>query len=82
MTITNKTLVTLYCEGQPIAPNETKTFMEHCFDTTSVHSSIGSCEITTEYSQRTFHNWGNIYANELDEKGEDGLKKVEILEIS
>ena len=62
MTITNKTSVSLKIMGSSVGPNETREFPENAFNTLSVHSDIGSCVITTEYSQRTIENFGKLVA--------------------
>ena len=76
MTITNNTSVSLKIMGNNLEPNETREFPEMCFNTLSIHSDIGSCIITTEYSQRSIENFGKLVAKEGEKKNDDGMKEI------
>lgn len=51
------------------------------FNTLAIHSEIGSCIITTEYSQRCFKNYGKLLAKEGRKKNEHGMKNILIYSI-
>lgn len=76
MTIINKTAVTLEIMGVILNPNESREFSEMVFNTLDIHSDIGSCVITTEYSQRSFRNYGKLKAKEGRKKNEHGMKNI------
>ncbi len=80
MNITNKTKVTLYIEGERVVPDGTYEKMEMGFDTTNIHSKIGSCRIVTEYAERKFKNFGKIVAYETVIKDKQGLKNIVVRE--
>lgn len=81
MTVTNKTSVNLEILGGILAPNESREYTEMMFNTLNIHSEIGSCVITTEYSQRSFSNHGKLVAKEGRKKNEHGMKNIIISSI-
>ena len=81
MTITNKTSVTLEILGTKLKPNESQEYTEMMFNTLDIHSEIGSCVITTEYSQRSFKNYGKLVAKEGKEKNKNGMKNIIVSSI-
>lgn len=81
MTITNKTSVTLEILGTKLKPNESQEYTEMMFNTLDIHSEIGSCVITTEYSQRSFKNYGKLVAKEGKEKNKHGMKNIIVSSI-
>lgn len=81
MTITNKTSVTLKILDWDLKPNKSKEYPEMVFNTLAIHSEIGSCIITTEYSQRCFKNYGKLLAKEGRKKNEHGMKNILIYSI-
>ena len=81
MTITNKTSVTLEILGGKLKPNESREYTEKAFNTLDIHSEIGSCVITTEYSERSFRNYGKLVAKEGIEKNEYGMKNILVSSI-
>lgn len=76
MTIENKTTVTLEIMGNLLKPNQSMDYPERAFDKLSIHSDIGSCMITTEYSQRSIENYGKLVAEEGSKKNEYGMKNI------
>ena len=81
MTVTNKTSVTLEILGEELKPNESREYTEMMFNTLDIHSEIGSCVITTEYSQRSFKNYGKLVAKEGRKKNEHGMYNILISSI-
>ena len=80
MNITNKTKVTLYIEGERVVPDGTYEKMEMGFDSTNIHSKIGSCRIVTECAKRKFKNYGKLIARETIGKDSQGLKNIVVRE--
>lgn len=76
MLIENKTAVTLKIRGNLLEPNQSMDYSERAFDELSIHSDIGSCTITTEYSQRSIENYGKLVAKEGKKKNERGMKNI------
>ncbi len=82
MTITNKTTVTLYIEGTvPLLPNNSCKEPDTMLESLNIHSEIGSCIITTEYTKRSFRNFGKLVAEEGCEKNDNGRTDVIISSI-
>lgn len=81
MTVTNKTSVTLEILGGSLEPNESREYPEMMFNTLSIHSEIGSCDITTEYGERYFRNFGKLVAEEGRKKNELGMKEIIVSSI-
>lgn len=85
MTIVNKTnYVITTSDGGIIRPNESGFAAEHIFNTVSLHSEIGSCIITTEYSFRSFKYFGKIVATEGKKSTQpldNGLKEIIVSEV-
>lgn len=81
MTITNKTSVTLFILGGELKPKESREYPEMSFNTLNINSDIGSCIITTEYSQRSFRNFGKLVAKEGRKKGEHGMRNILVSSI-
>ncbi len=81
MTVINKTTVALEIMGGILAPNESREYTEMMFNTLDIHSEIGSCVITTEYSQRSFRNFGKLVAKEGCQKNDNGMKNIIVSSI-
>lgn len=81
MTITNNTSVTLEILGNRLAPQTSQEFTERAFNTLDIHSEIGSCTITTEYSQRSIRNFGKLVASEGSERNERGMLNIIVSSI-
>ncbi len=81
MTITNKTSVTFEILRGELNPNQSKEYPEMIFNTLAINSEIGSCIITTEYSQRSFKNYGKLVAKKDREKNEHGMKNILVSSI-
>ena len=80
MKITNKTSVTIFVMGSEMAPGQSSQFTEMAFNRLSIHSEIGSCEIFTEYSFRSFESYGRLIAKEGRGLDANGLKEIIITE--
>mgnify|MGYP006988850555 CR=1 FL=1 len=78
MVIVNNTDQCLYVTGIEITPNERITCCEMMFNTCDILSDIGSVEITTEYSIRSFRNFGQLRGFETEDVDEIGLKIIQI----
>ena len=76
MKIINNTNVDLNIQGSKLPSGSKKDFYEACFNTLSIHSDIGSAEITTEYSKRYIKNFGKITVEETGELDENGLPNI------
>lgn len=81
MTITNKTSVTLEILGGTLKPSQTREYPEAMFNTLNINSEIGSCVISTEYSERSFKNYGKLKAKEGSEKDKYGMKHILVSSI-
>lgn len=81
MTVINKSPVTLEILGGNLNPNESREYTEMMFNTLNIHSEIGSCVITTEYGERSFRNYGKLFAKEGEEENEDGIKNILVSSI-
>lgn len=82
MIITNNTNHIIYIDDVAIAPKSSYECEEHQFNTVNIHCDIGSCIITTEYSKRTFSDFGNIKVVELEDKDSHGLHRLSIVSTS
>lgn len=84
MKIINKTNYAVTTStGNIILTNESVFETENIFNTLSLHSEIGSCIITTEYSCRSFKNFGKIvvYEDEKSTSPNDPKKDIIISEV-
>lgn len=81
MTITNKTSVTFEILRGELKPNQSKEYPEMIFNTLTINPEIGSCIITTEYSQRSFKNYGKLVAKKDRKKNEHGMKNILVSSI-
>lgn len=82
MTVTNKTSVALEILGGILNPGESQEYTEMMFNTLDIHSSVGSCVITTEYGKRSFSNYGKLVAKEGRMKNERGMKNIIVSSIN
>lgn len=78
MVIHNNTDTILTIDKNKIQPGETYDTYEMAFNTVNVFSSIGAIEITTEYSKRSFDCYGNLIAEELEDRDDQGLRHINI----
>ena len=80
MLIENKTNVSIFVHFSEIMPNGSWDFSEKIFETTHIHSEIGSATITSEYGQRTFRNFGKLEVKEGRKKDKAGYKNILVKE--
>lgn len=76
MLIINRTEVPIVIDHEEIKTDESYECYEHMFDTTTVFSDIGSVEITTEYSKRSFDTYGKLMAIETKQVDSQGLPVI------
>ena len=81
MIIRNKTDIDLMVNHNYLYPNKEHQTPEYAFNTVYVLSHYGSVEITTEYSERSFMNYGNLYGEECEDIDDQGLKVIEIHKV-
>lgn len=65
--------------GHTVKPSEEIIVPENIFSSRDVHSDIGSVEITTEYCNRIFRNYGNLKAYESEEKDDEGYAVIYVV---
>ena len=78
MIIHNNTDTILMIDHNRILPEEEYDTDEMMFNTVNVFSDIGAVEITTEYSKRSFDCYGNLIAEELEDRDDQGLRHINI----
>lgn len=80
MRIANQSGYNIDIDGNTISTGEEYEADEMMFNSVSIHSDIGSVEITTEYSKRSFRNYGNLKAYEDETlKDAQGLPQINVI---
>ena len=80
MRIANQSGYNIVIDGNTISTGEEYEVDEMMFNSVSIHSDIGSVEITTEYSKRFFQNYGNLKAYEdAVLKDAQGLPQINVI---
>lgn len=81
MKIVNKSTHNIVVSREKIAPDEEVNILEGMFDTQSIHSDVGSIEITTEYCVRSFDCYGGLKAYENKQvKDNQGLPEIIVID--